>query len=116
MNTEHLRERLEEEKRTLEAELATIGRRNPSNPSDWEARSTETGQEADPTDQASILDSFQENHAILAALEPRYDSVLAALARMTDGTYGTCIVGGEPIEEARLTADPAAATCKAHIS
>lgn len=115
MNIEHFRERLESEKQILEEELASVGRRNPSNPADWEARPGEVGQESDPTDQASILDSFQENRAILTDLEARYNSVLAALTRIENGTYGTCVEGGEAIEEARLNADPSAATCVAHL-
>jgi DnaK suppressor protein len=116
MDTAHFRELLEGEKRTLEAELATVGRPNPGNPNDWEARPSETGQESDPNDQASILDTYGENSAILADLEVRYAHVNAALARIEAGTYGVCVVGGEAIEEARLNADPAAPTCKAHIT
>jgi RNA polymerase-binding transcription factor DksA len=62
------------------------------------------------------MESYSENNAILTDLEARHTSVTAALARIVDGTYGTCTVSGEPIEEARLAADPAAATCKAHMN
>ncbi len=116
MNTESYKQRLTEEKATLEAELSTVGRRNPSNPSDWEARPSETGQEADPNDQADLMESYSENNAILTDLEIRYASVLAALTRIEDGSYGVCTVSGKPIEEARLNADPAAATCVAHLN
>jgi len=105
---------LTEEKTRLEAELATVGRRNPSNPADWEARPQETGQEADENSAADLQEGYGENAAILNDLEIRYNEVLAALARIEAGTYGTCSVGGEEIEEARLQADPAAATCIAH--
>lgn len=44
----------------------------------------------------------------------RVDQVDAALARLDDGTYGMCTVGGEPIPSARLAAVPWAATCVAH--
>jgi DnaK suppressor protein len=116
MNTEPYKLRLEEEKATLEAELATVGRRNPANPADWEARPSDTGQEADPNDQADLMESYSENNAILTDLEARYNSVTAALARIAEGTYGTCAVSGETIEEDRLNADPAATTCKAHLN
>ena len=36
----------------------------------------------------------------------------AALARIKDGTYGTCLSCGDPISDARLTAVPDAALCK----
>lgn len=116
MNTEHFRTRLMEEKARLEAELATVGRKNPSNPNDWEAVPEETGLEADPNDRADQMEEFGNNNAILVDLETRYNDVLAALARLEEGTYGVCEVSGEEIEEARLEADPAARTCKAHLN
>jgi RNA polymerase-binding transcription factor DksA len=116
MNTDAYRARLEEEKKKLEGELSTVGRRNPSNPADWEPIATETGQEADVTDAADRMESFGDNVAILTDLENRYNDVMGALERMEKGTYGTCSIGGEAIEEARLDADPAATTCKAHIA
>lgn len=116
MNTEHLKERLIEEKARLEAELSTVGRRNPANPADWEAIPQDVGQEADPNDQADQMEEFGNNNAILKDLENRYNEVEAALSRMENGTYGICSVSGEAIEEDRLNADPAAATCKAHLN
>ncbi len=115
METTHFRELLEDEKRVLEAELSTIGRRNPSNPADWEAVPNETGQEADPNDRADILEGYVENVAILNDLEIRYNDVLGALERIEKGTYGVCTVSGETIEPERLAADPAAKTCRAHM-
>lgn len=38
-------------------------------------------------------------------------AVLAALQRLADGSYGTCVACHEPIEDARLTAVPEAAFC-----
>ncbi len=116
MNIEHFRTRLEEEKATLEAELATVGRVNPSNPSDWEAVPEDTGLEADPNDRADQMEEFGNNNAILTDLEARLSRVTAALARIENGTYGVCVTSGEAIEEDRLEADPSAPTCKAHMS
>lgn len=107
--------RLEEEKVRLETELSTIGRRNPSNPSDWEALPPEAGQESDPSDAADLIEGYEANTAILKDLEARYNDVLGALKRLTDGTYGVCTVSGEQIEKERLDADPTARTCKAHL-
>lgn len=115
MNTDHFRARLLDEKATLEGELATVGRPNPSNPADWEATPPETEIEPDPNDRADQMEEFGTNNAILTDLEARLGSVVQALARMDAGTYGTCTVGGEEIEEERLEADPTASTCKAHL-
>ena len=106
MNTDAYKVKLEEEKVRLEEELGTVGRRNPSNPADWEAV---------PDDRADLIEGFEANTAILKELETRYNNVLAALDRIEKGTYGICEVSGEQIEEERLSADPAARTCKAHI-
>lgn len=115
-DTSHSKELLEKEKITLEGQLSTIGRRNPSNPDDWEALQSDTEPEADPNDVASHIENYEENTAILKDLEIRYNQVLAALARIEKGTYGVCSISGEEIEEDRLTADPAADTCKAHLN
>lgn len=115
IDTQNFKALLESQKATLEAELATVGRRNPSNPNDWEAVPQATGQESDPNDAADLIEGFEENAAILNDLEIRYNDVLAALARIEAGTYGVCEVSGEEIEEDRLNADPAAKTCMAHL-
>lgn len=115
MNTDAYKARLADEKARLETELATIGRKNPSNPADWEAVPSDTGLESDPSDVADQIEGFEANTAILKDLEARYNDVLAALSRIEAGTYGVCEIGGEEIEEERLNADPAARTCKAHL-
>lgn len=114
-DTASFRERLLEEKARLEAELQSVGRKNPSNPADWEATPKTTGQEPDTLDASVHIEEFEENTGILKELETRYNDVLAALSRIEAGTYGVCGVGGEEIEPERLAADPAARTCKAHL-
>lgn len=107
--------RLEEEKLKLEAEMATIARRNPASPGDWEAVDAEEG-DPDPNVQANKLENFAENVSLLKDLEARYDDVKDAIGRIDSGSYGICEVGGEEIEADRLEADPAARTCKAHMN
>ena len=114
-NTKAFKERLETEKASLETQLATIGQPSAENPGEWEAVQKDTAQEADPNDQADHLDEYQENRAILDVLNTQYREVVAALARIEDGTYGICEIGNEPIEDDRLEADPSAKTCKAHM-
>lgn len=114
MNTEHFAEMLTEEKKKLESEMSSIGRKNSCVPDDWEAVPQETGSEPDSIDRASDITLNEENSAILADLEARFDTVLSALKRIEQGTYGTCEVCGESIEEIRLAADPAATTCIEH--
>ncbi len=115
-NTDAYKATLEEEKANLETQLQSVGRKNPSNPADWEAVPAATGQEPDPNDAADLIEGFESNTAILKELEARYNDVLGALTRIEAGTYGVCEVSGEEIEAERLAADPAARTCKAHLN
>ncbi|OYV25978.1 MAG: hypothetical protein B7W98_03485 [Parcubacteria group bacterium 20-58-5] len=95
--------------------MGTVGRPNPRVPNDWEPIPSEEGTEADQADQADVFMSREGNAAILADLEARYDTVLEALSRIEKKTYGKCEVCHALIEEARLEADPAATTCRAHL-
>ncbi|MFZ2500494.1 MAG: TraR/DksA C4-type zinc finger protein [Minisyncoccia bacterium] len=115
MNTAYLKNKLEEEKATLEAEMGNIGRKNPVVPGDWEPLPPETGTESDLADQADITMTGANSSAIFADLEARYDTVCAALLRIEKGTYGVCEVCGGTIEEARLSANSAATTCVKHL-
>ena len=107
--------RLEEEKAKLEVEMGMVGRKNEAEKNDWESIPTETGTEADLIDQTDVVISSEDNAAILADLEARYDTVLTAIERIQSDTYGKCEVCGEEIEEKRLVADPAAMTCIEHL-
>lgn len=111
----HLEAKLRQELSELEVELNAVGRKNPANPADWEAEPPEGDiQPGDYNEQADKAEGYEENTAVLKELEIRWNNVKRALAKLNDGTYGTCEVGGEPIELARLKADPAARTCIAH--
>lgn len=117
MQTEHFKQKLEEELKKVEAELATVGIQNPKNPADWEAKETAMdtlSATADPNEAADKMEEYAENRAINDTLEVRYNDIKRALEKITKGEYGVCEVGGEPIEEERLEADPAARTCIAH--
>ena len=117
MDTTHFKQALETELARLEGELRSIGGRNPANPSDWEATAADTG--AAPADQNEVADNIEEyetRSAELKELEIRYNEVREALGRIAAGTYGICRVSGEPIEPERLEANPAATTCKKHLT
>lgn len=115
MKTEHFKKRLETEKARLESEMGHIGRKNPAVPNDWEPVPSEMGTESDLADQADVVVNHENISAILGDLEARYDTILAALARIEKKTYGKCEVCGEVISEARLEADPSATTCVKHL-
>ena len=57
----------------------------------------------------------RENDEVLSAIDGEAQQTVAlidrALARIEDGTYGTCAICGEKIPEARLNALPYVNTC-----
>lgn len=115
IDIEQLKAKLEEERQSLEGELASVGRRNPKNPSDWEP--TPDAVEVAPGDQSELADKmedFEDRAAVEVELENRLAEVNQALLRIAAGTYGRCETGSEPIEAERLLANPAARTCIKH--
>jgi len=111
LNIDHFKEKLLEEKATLEEELESVGTRNPENKNDWQAKPAEFKPDtADDTELGDSFEEFEVNTAILKQLEIRYNDVLKAFDRIEKGTYGVCGISGEHIEEARLEANPAART------
>ncbi|MEY2641213.1 MAG: hypothetical protein RL150_606 [Candidatus Parcubacteria bacterium] len=109
--------RLEAEEQKLLGELQTIGRINPDNPNDWEAVPTDTqDRSTDLNDFADTIEAYETNAAVLKQLEAQLIDVRDALAKIEQGTYGTCEVSGDAIEHERLEANPAARTCVAHIN
>jgi len=110
------RKTLDAERTLLEKELASLGKRNPSNPSDWVAAKAD-GDEfgADRNDNADIFEDMQDTNATINELEGRLNTVVRALEKIDTGTYGVCEISGEDIEKDRLTANPAALTCKKHM-
>lgn len=117
-NTDEFKVQLEKELETLTHELESLGRKNPNNPSDWEATAEDDpiSHPADPSDTADQKEEYEERAGILNQLEIRWNEVKHALERIEKGTYGTCEISGEPIELERLEANPAARTCIAHMN
>lgn len=116
-DTKHFEELLTKELASLEKELKSIGRKNPANPADWEAKPNKMDvMPADSNEVADSIESYEENTGILKQLEIRYNEVKKALEKIKAGTYGLCEVDRKPIELARLEANPAATVCKEHIT
>jgi RNA polymerase-binding transcription factor DksA len=118
MNTDMYKKQLETELKTVEEELRSIATQNPKNPQDWEATETKMdvmNATADANEAADKQEEYIGNRAITDELEIRFNNITRALSKIEEGTYGTCEVSGEPIEEDRLGVNPAARTCKAHM-
>jgi RNA polymerase-binding transcription factor DksA len=96
-----LRASLEEERASLRAQLSELG----------------FGEHAGLDYDQNFADSSQvtaergEAEALAKSLAETLSEVEHALAKIEDGTYGTCENCGQPISPARLEAKPAARHC-----
>jgi len=64
-----------------------------------------------PADAATDLQDADRQVAVMEAVSDQRKQVDAALARIEDGSYGTCLDCGQPLSEERLDARPEAARC-----
>ena len=107
MDTQDARQQLEQMLRELDAATATLeaeGAGDTSEVSHVDQHPADTaGEYVDADNQQALLDNSADQRA----------QVVAALARLDDGTYGTCVDCGQAIPEARLEVRPEAARCVA---
>lgn len=64
-----------------------------------------------PADTASEITDADDQSNLLEHAADQKDQVVAALARLDAGTYGTCVDCGQVIPDARLEVRPEAARC-----
>lgn len=116
MDTAKYKTQLETELKELNEEMQSLGVKNPEVKGDWVERADDLDVvSADPNEVADRTEEYDERRSTLATLEGRYNDVRLALKKIEDGNFGMCEISGEPIEEARLDANPAARTCKEHM-
>ncbi len=108
MDPQHARQRLEEEQARLQQMRDDFGEADES--------------ENDSVSELSSLDQHQadlgtetfereKDLSILENVEAELTDIEHALARISDGSYGTCEACGRPIGEERLEAMPATRMC-----
>lgn len=64
-----------------------------------------------PGDQGTELADFERETAVIEAAQNDRGEIVAALARIDEGTYGRCVDCGKEIPEGRLEIKPEAARC-----
>jgi len=69
-----------------------------------------TDDEHDP-EGATLAFERQHTAALLERAVDQIAEIDAAIRRLDEGTYGSCVRCGQPVGEGRLAARPAAATC-----
>ncbi|HET7350058.1 MAG TPA: TraR/DksA C4-type zinc finger protein [Marmoricola sp.] len=99
----------------LERERDEVTRRLAALTEDYEgvvaaSRDTNADDEHDP-EGATIAFERAQVDAMVQEARHHLDEIDAALARVADGSYGTCEVCGKPIPSGRLEARPTSRTC-----
>ena len=103
------RTRLEEMLDGLDRSIAVLKGESPA-PADSPSNSLDP---ADAADAGANLSENDRTEAVLHSAQQQRGNVLAALTRMSEGTYGRCVDCGKPVPEGRLEARPDAARCVA---
>ena len=67
----------------------------------------------DPADAGANLSEADRTEAVLHSAQQQRGNVLAALGRMSEGTYGLCVDCRKPVPDGRLEARPDASRCVA---
>ena len=100
-----VRARLEQELRELEGTVETLKAENAGESSELSTL------DQHPADTASDIADADREMARIDLPDNRREELLAAVARIDAGTYGTCADCGQQISEARLQVRPEAARC-----
>lgn len=111
MSHTEYKNRLETELLEVVNELNSIAVKD-ENTGDWTAKPDfdEINSNADENVEADAIEEWDTRLAILSELEIRHRNIQLALEKITNGNYGICEISGDPIEPARLDANPAART------
>ena len=111
MDSDVARQRLDEERVRLEETKATFDDEHLRDESEDDSISELSSIDQHPADIGTETFEREKDLSILEQVEAELADVEHALRRLEDGTYGSCEACGQPIDEARLEALPAARFC-----
>ncbi len=107
IDVQNIKQRLEAKQKELQNGIASLTEAHPT-PVD----PIEISEGPQEFEEAAIdFTETQQEQSIEVNEQALLTEVQSALKRIEDGTYGTCIVCGQPIPERRLEAIPWAARC-----
>lgn len=101
---DHFKEKLLKEKEESEKEIERLKSSAESIESNSDDR--QSGQDHHPGDVASDAQMKKTNFTLLEKQREKHQKIEAALERIEAGTYGVCLISGEPIKKERLEAIP----------
>jgi RNA polymerase-binding transcription factor DksA len=111
MDADHARARLEEERSRLEQVKETFADEHLNDESETETLAELSAFDQHQADVGTETFEREKDLSILEQVEAELGDIEHALARISDGSYGTCEACGRPIDEARLEALPATRFC-----
>jgi len=115
LDKKKIKEKLEKERDMLLDQIRDIGKLNPET-NEWEAIPEERdSRESDQNDMADRFEDFESRSVMIKTLESRLNNILDALKGLNRESFGKCEVCKKDIEMDRMTANPAARTCKKHL-
>lgn len=105
MDQQDVRSQLEQMLRELDSATATLE-------AEGAGESSELSHlDQHPADVASEVSDADRQDAVLESAGDQRAQVVAALQRLDEGTYGSCVDCGKPIPPVRLEVRPEAARC-----
>lgn len=105
-----LKEKLEQMKVSLEADLAAIAEKDSKNSSTFNVVYPEAGGNSED-DNAEEISTYADELSLVGELETQLRDVVKALEAIAKGTYGTCKYCGKDIDLKRLEARPHSSSC-----
>lgn len=107
MDTQDARQQLEQMLREIDSAAAILADEGAGDSSEL------SHLDQHPADTAGEITDGDQQNALLENSAEQREQVVAALARVDDGSYGSCVDCGQPIPDDRLEVRPEAARCLA---
>lgn len=110
---DELKEKLEEQKKSIQKELESFAKKDDVPKGDWETKypNRENGNMEEEADE---VQEYGNMLPVEYSLELKLKDVNSALEKIEKGGYGICESCGKEIDEKRLHACPEARTCLRH--
>ena len=111
IDTTEFRARLEQERERIKNAIDYLHQENPGNMEEELGELGGRGTDNHLGDMASVTFDRELDQGLEEGAQQTLEQIERALARIDDGTYGTCERCGKPIPEERLRARPWATLC-----
>jgi DnaK suppressor protein len=107
---DELKEKLEEQKKSITKELESFASEDPNLKHNWDAKYPNR-EDGDKDDEADEVQEYDNMLSLEHSLELKLKDVNIALEKMAENKYGICEKCGKEIESQRLEVAPEARLC-----